>query len=178
VSIGSGAHTTICHLAPRTVQSAAAPALLVLRTSATQSRIGGLDYVVKTGIIVEAVENQPWSGEANVHVSIANWVKIAYTDENKERAVNEGHDPLTQPPISNPIKLSSPPEKLWHKVDPKLAILIKGKNLAHCNDHGQIGKKLSLQSYELDFRETLLSTPPYPTAQTLEAPFHCPATPT
>jgi len=40
-----------------------------------ESRVGGLDYVVKTGTIVEAVENQPWSGEANVHVSIANWVK-------------------------------------------------------------------------------------------------------
>jgi hypothetical protein len=40
-----------------------------------QSRVGGLDYVVRTGTIVEAVENQPWSGEANVHVSIANWVK-------------------------------------------------------------------------------------------------------
>jgi hypothetical protein len=40
-----------------------------------QSRIGGLDYIVKTGTIVEAVENQPWSGEAKVHVSIANWAK-------------------------------------------------------------------------------------------------------
>ena len=40
-----------------------------------QSRVGGLDYVVKSGTIIEAVENQPWSGEANVHVSIANWVK-------------------------------------------------------------------------------------------------------
>ena len=40
-----------------------------------ESREGGLDHVVKTGTIVEAVENQPWSGEANVHVSIANWVK-------------------------------------------------------------------------------------------------------
>ena len=40
-----------------------------------QSRVGGLDYVVTTGTIVEAVENQPWSGEAVVHVSIANWVK-------------------------------------------------------------------------------------------------------
>lgn len=28
-----------------------------------------------TGTIVEAVDNQPWSGEANVHVSIANWIK-------------------------------------------------------------------------------------------------------
>jgi SAM-dependent methyltransferase len=40
-----------------------------------QSRVGGLDHIVKSGTIVEAVENQPWSGEANVHVSIVNWVK-------------------------------------------------------------------------------------------------------
>jgi hypothetical protein len=40
-----------------------------------ESREGGLDYVVKNGTIIEAVENQPWSGEANVNVSIANWVK-------------------------------------------------------------------------------------------------------
>ncbi len=40
-----------------------------------QSRVGGLDHVVQTGTIIEAVDNQPWSGEANVHVSIANWVK-------------------------------------------------------------------------------------------------------
>src|SRR6185312_10368899 len=39
-----------------------------------QSRVGGLDHVVETGTIVEAVDNQPWSGEAVVHVSIANWV--------------------------------------------------------------------------------------------------------
>ena len=40
-----------------------------------QSRVGGLDYVASGGTIVEAVDNQPWSGEANVHVSIVNWVK-------------------------------------------------------------------------------------------------------
>ncbi|MGB7159658.1 MAG: type IIL restriction-modification enzyme MmeI, partial [Tepidisphaeraceae bacterium] len=40
-----------------------------------QSRVGGLDHVAATGTIVEAVDNQPWSGEANVHVSIANWIK-------------------------------------------------------------------------------------------------------
>lgn len=39
------------------------------------SRMGGLDHVVASGTIVEAVENQPWSGEANVSVSIVNWVK-------------------------------------------------------------------------------------------------------
>jgi SAM-dependent methyltransferase len=40
-----------------------------------KSREGGLDHVVASGVIVEAVDNQPWSGEAHVHVAIANWVK-------------------------------------------------------------------------------------------------------
>ncbi len=40
-----------------------------------QSRVGGLDRVVTDGTIIEAVDNQPWSGEANVSVSIVNWVK-------------------------------------------------------------------------------------------------------
>ncbi len=40
-----------------------------------QSRVGGLDHIAATGTIIEAVDNQPWSGEANVSVSIANWVK-------------------------------------------------------------------------------------------------------
>jgi hypothetical protein len=40
-----------------------------------QSRVGGLDYIASSGTIIEAVDNQPWSGEANVHVSIVNWVK-------------------------------------------------------------------------------------------------------
>ncbi len=62
-----------------------------------QSRVGGLDYVVKTGTIVEAVENQPWSGEANVHVAIANWVK-------------------TQDAALLPKK-----RRLWFKVEPSAA---------------------------------------------------------
>jgi len=40
-----------------------------------KSRIGGLEHIAETGTIIEAVDNQPWSGEANVHVSIANWIK-------------------------------------------------------------------------------------------------------
>jgi SAM-dependent methyltransferase len=39
------------------------------------SRTGGLDAICSSGTIVDAVDNQPWSGEANVHVAIANWVK-------------------------------------------------------------------------------------------------------
>jgi hypothetical protein len=62
-----------------------------------QSRVGGLDHVVKTGTILEAVDNQPWSGEANVHVSIANWAK-------------------TQDATLVPEK-----KKLWFKVEPSPA---------------------------------------------------------
>lgn len=58
-----------------------------------QSRVGGLDIIVKDGTILEAVDNQPWSGEANVHVSIVNWVK-------------------TQDP-----KLLPKTRRLWSKVD-------------------------------------------------------------
>ncbi|WP_217356912.1 DNA methyltransferase [Ruegeria sp. HKCCA4812] len=40
------------------------------------SRIGGLDYILKNGgEITEAVSSQVWSGDAVVHVSIANWIK-------------------------------------------------------------------------------------------------------
>ncbi|MGB4228678.1 MAG: type IIL restriction-modification enzyme MmeI, partial [Candidatus Dechloromonas phosphoritropha] len=39
------------------------------------SRIGGLDAICADGTVIDAVDNQPWSGEANVHVSIANWVR-------------------------------------------------------------------------------------------------------
>jgi len=60
------------------------------------SRIGGLDQVARDGTIVEAVDNQPWSGEANVHVSIANWVK-------------------TQDALLLPAK-----RRLWSKVESKL----------------------------------------------------------
>ncbi len=42
------------------------------------SRIGSLDYIVNNGgMIYDAVSSMPWSGEANVHVSIANWSKGA-----------------------------------------------------------------------------------------------------
>ena len=52
---------------------------------------------MKTGTIVEAVENQPWSGEANVSVSIADWVKTK--------------DTLLLPKT----------RKLWFKIQPNLS---------------------------------------------------------
>ena len=40
-----------------------------------RSRVGGLDYIAESGTIIDGVPNQPWSGDAKVHVSIVNWVK-------------------------------------------------------------------------------------------------------
>jgi SAM-dependent methyltransferase len=40
-----------------------------------QSRVGGLDHITSSGVITEAVDNQPWSGDSAVHVAIVNWVK-------------------------------------------------------------------------------------------------------
>jgi SAM-dependent methyltransferase len=69
-----------------------------------QSRVGGLDHVAASGTIVEAVDNQPWSGEANVHVSIANWVKLA---PGKSATVAGVHPTLLLP--AN--------KRLWCKVE-------------------------------------------------------------
>lgn len=63
-----------------------------------EAREGGLDHVVQDGTVIEAVENQPWSGEANVHVSIANWAKT--------------RDSAMLPKL----------RKLWFKVEPAKGI--------------------------------------------------------
>jgi SAM-dependent methyltransferase len=48
------------------------------------SREGGLDYIVeKGGAITEAVSTQVWSGEAQVHVSIVNWVNGEHEGKRK-----------------------------------------------------------------------------------------------
>ena len=48
------------------------------------SRQGGLDYIVKEGgTITHAVSTQVWSGTANVHVSIVNWIKGSFKGKKK-----------------------------------------------------------------------------------------------
>jgi hypothetical protein len=55
------------------------------------SREGGLDYIVGNGgTITEAVSSMAWSGEANVSVSIANWIKGSAKGK-KRLYVQEGH---------------------------------------------------------------------------------------
>jgi SAM-dependent methyltransferase len=130
-----------------------------------KSREGGLDHIVKSGTIVEAVDNQPWSGEANVHVSIANWVKTSPSSAPNSRrptdAGQENEDADTDntpasasgvrrpPAISqdsddiNPADLFIPAKKkLWFKLDTKPA------------KRNKRGQGPANKQYELDSRET------------------------
>ncbi len=102
-----------------------------------QSRVGGLDYVVKSGVIVEAVENQPWSGEANVHVSIVNWVKTA-GEKDDESAL-----------------LIPSPRRLWSKVDPSLPLFQSQEEAARLKalTTDRRGRTRKDKSYELAARD-------------------------
>ena len=89
-----------------------------------KSREGGLDHVVDSGVIVEAVDNQPWSGEANVHVSIANWVKIKPGAKHEDLLIPEQ-------------------KKLWVKVEKAAGGKKKAKRGMRAD-----------KTYELTFRES------------------------
>ncbi len=91
------------------------------------SRIGGLDHIAATGTIVDAVENQPWSGEANVHVSIANWVK---TQEKK---------------------LLTGPRRLWFKATPPAGTTRRKRGT------GSAAKQYELDMREVDHINSSLS---------------------
>lgn len=108
-----------------------------------QSRVGGLDHVVASGTIVEAVENQPWSGEANVHVSIANWVK-------HEPSKRTG-DPI---PLELEAALRLPlKRRLWARVDPKSELFEADSGNPGVVTVGKRGKPLLHKSYEMAMRE-------------------------
>jgi len=94
-----------------------------------QSRVGGLDHVVKTGAIVEAVDNQPWSGEANVHVSIVNWAK-------------------TQDPSLLPAR-----RRLWSKADPAPGTPKKPRK----RGSGPASKEFELHYRDCEFINSALS---------------------
>jgi hypothetical protein len=92
-----------------------------------EAREGGLDHVVETGTIVEAVENQPWSGEANVHVSIANWAKTQDARLLKKR-------------------------RLWFKVQPDAAT-----KQSRARGTGSATKQYELDCRECEFINSALS---------------------
>ncbi|MEM7682780.1 MAG: DNA methyltransferase [Planctomycetota bacterium] len=96
-----------------------------------KSREGGLDHIVASGgVVIDAVDNQPWSGEANVHVSIANWVKRDTTDHGTTKYADADLFITEQ-------------RKLWFKVpDPP------------GNKRNKRGDGPATKQYELDKRET------------------------
>jgi SAM-dependent methyltransferase len=56
-----------------------------------ESREASLDYIVKNGgVITEAISTEVWSGDAQVHVSIVNWLKGE--DATKKRLVTQVGD--------------------------------------------------------------------------------------
>lgn len=91
------------------------------------SRIGGLDHIAATGTIVDAVDNQPWSGEANVHVSIANWAKT--------------QDPKLLPKV----------RRLWFKAPPAAA------GARRLRGAGPASKQYELDMREVSFISSSLS---------------------
>ena len=93
-----------------------------------ESRIGGLEHIVKTGTIIEAVENQPWSGEANVSVSIANWVK------------------------TQDAALLPKTRKLWFKVEPSAVAKTLRKR-----GSGSVAKEYQLDVRDCEFINSALS---------------------
>jgi len=105
-----------------------------------KSRVGGLDHIAAAGTIIEAVDNQPWSGEANVHVSIPNWVK--------HKAVNPRWNKAEKERVRKELLI---PEKrrLWFKVDPE-----PGKKKIRKKGSGPASKE-----YELAFREGSVINP-------------------
>ncbi|MDB5438125.1 MAG: modification methyltransferase-related protein [Caulobacteraceae bacterium] len=57
------------------------------------SRESGLDYVVDNGgVITQAVASMIWSGEANLHISVVNWIKGTQPGD-KRLHLQTGNDP-------------------------------------------------------------------------------------
>lgn len=129
-----------------------------------QSRVGGLDEIARTGVIIEAVENQPWSGEANVHVSIANWVKTDSGGAGFQPAkVEPGEEgkagwkpapPQSKITIDEPALLIPSPRKLWRKVDPNLPLFEseEGEERPKTVTPGKCGGTRKDKSFELEAR--------------------------
>jgi hypothetical protein len=100
-----------------------------------KSRVGGLDHIAANGTIIEAVDNQPWSGEANVHVSIVNWVKHPKVDPRWTR---------TERARIRTQRLIPEKGRLWFKVE-----AAPGKKKIRKKGTGPASKE-----YELAYRHT------------------------
>ena len=86
------------------------------------SREGGLDYIIKKGgTITGAVSTQVWSGSANVHVSIVNWIKGRFSG--KKKLFTQLGNKTTSPwKVETPTHISS---SLSSKISVKTAHILQ-----------------------------------------------------
>ncbi|WP_339373755.1 DNA methyltransferase [Anabaena sp. 4-3] len=96
---------------------------LVATNSISQgkSRVAALDYITQNGgYIHEAVSTQPWSGEANVHVSIVNWSKVKsdklYLDDQIVSQINSSLKSTID--VSQAVRLKANLNKCFQGVIP------------------------------------------------------------
>ncbi|WP_246844442.1 DNA methyltransferase, partial [Hydrocoleum sp. CS-953] len=128
-----------------------------------KSRVASLDFITQNGgYIHEAISTQPWSGEANVHVSIINWSKQKpegyYLDNQKVSLINSSLTSTID--VSGAVKLKANKNQcfqgvipngkgfivtekevnIWIEADAKnqdvLKLFSMGRNLAQ-NPHGK-----------------------------------------
>ncbi len=114
----------------------------------TYSKKDGLEYIIENnGTIIEAVSTMPWSGEAQVHVSIVNWIK-GEIDESKNKKLLF-YDEKNPNNLLEEYDLEWIPSSLSQKIDVISAKeLITNKNSGTCyqgQTHGHSGFILSRQ---------------------------------
>ena len=96
---------------------------LVATNSISQgkSKKASLDYIVSNdGFIHEAISSQPWSGEANVHVSLVNWSKQTpseyHLDNFKAPMINSSLQPYAD--VAEAVRLESNRNQCFQGVIP------------------------------------------------------------
>lgn len=118
--------------------------------SQTYSRKGGLDYIVQNnGTIIEAVASMPWSGTANVHVAIVNWIKGKTRKKFRKLAIQRGNkkDGPWEEYELNYIPSSLSPFTDVTKAK-RLLSNIKSKTCYQGQTHGHEGFLLTLEEQE------------------------------
>lgn len=99
-----------------------------------QSRESGLDYILaKEGTITEAVSSQVWSGGADVHVSIVNWIKGK--EEGDKKLFFQIGDNARSP--WNVFELKKIPSSLTYRTDVTSAQVLKTNIAANKCFQGQ-----------------------------------------
>jgi len=114
----------------------------------TNSRVGGLDYIVSNdGTIAEAVSTMPWSGSAVVHVSIVNWIKGNKIPKGKRRLAVQSGERKDGP--WEVYELPSIPSSLSPLADVTGAeTLVANKNSGACYQGQTHGRKGFLLTFE------------------------------